>query len=61
MIPDYTSWHLCYTWSYHGNFWATGLKKHGQQAETFQIVPRVQPSKLIIEESLPNAVDMCVV
>lgn len=41
--------------------WAVGPKKQGQRTGTFQVVPTVQPSKLIIEESLPNAVDMCAV
>lgn len=40
---------------------AVGLKKHEQPTGTFQIVLTVQPSKLIIEQSLPNAVDMCIV
>lgn len=60
IISDHITWYLCYIYMVHSRcFWAVGLNKQEQPTGTSQIVLTVQPSKLIIEQSLSNAVDVC--
>lgn len=60
IISDHITWGLCCIYMVHAwCYWAVSLKKHEQPTGTSQVVLTVQPSKLIIEQSLSNAIDVC--